>query len=161
MVLLAAPTGLVAQPPMRGQLATMRGQLATMTYGGAEFAWPGTASGDTTATSLAPVIAGSLGGGLGLVLLGGLTGLSDDRPVAGAAVYTIGVSLGGVLGSHIGRRRPAPLETMLGGSLSAIPLLLMTNELDGKSADIESGLSVLGLALLPVIGAVLGNVLGQ
>lgn len=103
---------------------------------------------DSVRSSVVPVIAGSVGIGIATAMISGVTGLSDDRAVAGASLYSAGVGLGAVLGAHFGRREPAALHTMLGAAVGALPLILRVRGLEDDEVDVELGLTVLSLSLL-------------
>lgn len=102
----------------------------------------------------APVVITSA---IGAIVGGGVGYLLDRRGEMGrAAGLTSGAALGGMLGAKVGRLNPSPLTTAAGTLLAATPLLFMAAE-----GDAQMSLLVIPASVLPVVGAWLGNKLGQ
>jgi hypothetical protein len=105
------------------------------------------------------VIVGSAAGAITLSAIGYSLGASDDQPRVGATVFGIGAGLGALAGAAIGRRKAGAAWTVLGAVLGTIPLVIAAEPDDTASPGLEFGIAA--TALLPILGAWLGNVIAQ
>jgi hypothetical protein len=106
-----------------------------------------------------PVIAGAVIGGLVPATIYTVSHIGTDQgtpPGGTLPVWGSGVAVGAMLGAALGRRRVAPVWTILATAAATAPFIILAPESDDWGA---RGF-VLMLAL-PVAGAAIGNELGQ
>lgn len=106
-----------------------------------------------------PVVAGAVIGGLVPAVIYSVSYIGTDQstPPGGTlpAVWGSGVAVGAMIGAALGRRRVAPVWTILATAAATAPFIILAPESD----DWTRGF-VLMLAV-PVTGAAIGNELGQ
>ena len=107
-----------------------------------------------------PVVAGAVIGGLvpATIYTVSYIGTDQSTPPGGTlpAVWGSGVAVGAMVGAALGRRRVAPVWTILATAAATAPFIILAPDSD----DWGTRGFVLMLAL-PVAGAAIGNDLGQ
>jgi hypothetical protein len=111
-------------------------------------------------TGIFPVVAGAVIGGLVPAAIYSVSHIGTDQstPPGGTlpAVWGSGVAVGAMVGAALGRRRVAPVWTILATAAATAPFIILAPESD----DWGTRGFVLMLAV-PVTGAAIGNDLGQ
>ena len=109
-------------------------------------------------------------GELIVVFMGSLLGASAGAGIGNAvtddrrAIYSaaaLGAGGGGILGALSVSRRPAVGTTLLGAGAGAIPLMLIAFDNPRGEMGLSGALDVTVAIALPLIGAVVGNAIGQ